>query len=192
MAGVCDICGKSTGRRVFRCTDGKVCRDCYEIVSNHFTSTITKSTLAELKERYAENAAPLDLGENGFHISYKIGTFLLLDEQNQKFCILSNRAVTGVYARPEIFSYDALEEYEFLCEPEVTMEEFLTLTAKRRSKTVIKNLRIRLKTRDSKDRDLVLLPGAAKPSGPACRQAGKYAKEIVQWAKRLQDRYEGK
>ena len=179
MAGVCDICGKSTGRRVFRCTDGKVCRDCYEIVSNHFTSTITKSTLAELKERYAENAAPLDLAENGFHISYKIGTFLLLDEQNQKFCILSNRAVTGVYARPEIFSYDALEE-------------FLTLTAKRRSKTVIKNLRIRLKTRDSKDRDLVLLPGAAKASGPACRQAGKYAKEIVQWAKRLQDRYEGK
>ena len=73
-----------------------------------------------------------------------------------------------------------------------TMEEFLTLTAKRRSKTVIKNLRIRLKTRDSKDRDLVLLPGAAKASGPACRQAGKYAKEIVQWAKRLQDRYEGK
>lgn len=188
MAGICDICGKSTGLRAFRCTDGKVCGDCYRIVSNHFTSTITGSALAELKERYAKNTIPLDLGEHGFHISYKIGTFLLLDEQNQKFCILSNRAVTGVYSRPEIFSCDALEEYEFLCEPEATLEEFLMLTAKRRSKTVIKNLWIRLKIRGSKDRDLVLLPGSAKASGPACRQAGKYAKEIVQWAKRLQDR----
>lgn len=186
MAGICELCGKTIGFKAFRCTDGKICKNCYEIVSNHFTDTITKATLTELKERYEENSRPLDLGEDGFQISYKVGTFLLLDEKNKKFCVLSNRAVTGNYARPEIFSYEALEGYEFIVSPGMTMEECLGLTSPRFQKQMIKDMRIRLKIRGTDGKDLVLLPGTVKVGGPAYRQACKYAREIRQCIERLQ------
>lgn len=57
MAGVCDICGGKTGfRNQFRCQDGVICKNCYQIVTNNFSSTITKLTLRELKEVYVKNA----------------------------------------------------------------------------------------------------------------------------------------
>ena len=51
MAGNCDICGEKLGFRKFHCQDVVVCKKCYAVVSNGFTETITKKTLAELKKR---------------------------------------------------------------------------------------------------------------------------------------------
>ena len=48
MAGNCDLCGEKLGFRKFHCQDGVVCKKCYAIVSNGFSETIAKKTLAEL------------------------------------------------------------------------------------------------------------------------------------------------
>ena len=48
MARMCDLCGKKTGWRAFHCQDGVICKDCYKIVSNHYTTTVTGKTLAVL------------------------------------------------------------------------------------------------------------------------------------------------
>ena len=108
MAGNCDICGEKLGFRKFHCQDGVVCKKCYAVVSNGFTETITKKTLAELKKTYEANAVPLDLGEDGFVVTRKIQSLLLIDEQNKKFCISGNPTVSKEYSRPEIYHYEDL------------------------------------------------------------------------------------
>lgn len=91
MAGNCDICGEKLGFRKFHCQDGVVCKKCYAVVSNGFTETITKKTLAELKKTYEANAVPIDLGEDGFVVTRKIQSLLLIDEQNKNFVFLEIR-----------------------------------------------------------------------------------------------------
>ena len=108
MAGNCDICGEKLGFRKFHCQDGVVCKKCYAVVSNGFTETITKKTLAELKKTYEANAVPIDLGEDGFVVTRKIQSLLLIDEQNKKFCISGNPTVSKEYSRPEIYHYEDL------------------------------------------------------------------------------------
>ena len=127
MAGNCDICGEKLGFRKFHCQDGVVCKKCYAVVSNGFTETITKKTLAELKKTYKTNAVPIDLGEDGFVVTRKIQSLLLIDEQNKKFCISGNPTVSKEYSRPEIYHYEDLMGYMLICEPELTPEELVHL-----------------------------------------------------------------
>ena len=127
MAGNCDICGEKLGFRKFHCQDGVVCKKCYAVVSNGFTETITKKTLAELKKTYEANAVPIDLGEDGFVVTRKIQSLLLIDEQNKKFCISGNPTVSKEYSRPEIYHYEDLMGYMLICEPELTPEELVHL-----------------------------------------------------------------
>ncbi len=135
MAGTCDICGNKTGfLNQFRCQDGILCKDCYKIVSNHYSSTIAGSSLTELKKIHARNSRPIELGEDGFCITKKIGTFLLLDQKNHKFCLLSNQQITGTYTRPEIFRFEQLERYELLSEPALTFDQLAALPASKNVK----------------------------------------------------------
>ena len=78
MAKTCDLCGGTIKWKAFRCADGIVCKHCYAIVSNQFTKTIIQSSIEELKETYEENVKPMELGEDGFAMTRKIGTFLVL------------------------------------------------------------------------------------------------------------------
>ena len=127
MAGNCDLCGEKLGFRKFHCQDGVVCKKCYAIVSNGFSETIAKKTLAELKKTYEANAVPINLGEDGFVVTRKIKPFLLIDEQNKKFCISGNPTVSKEYSRPEIYHYDDLMAYMLVCDPELTPEELVHL-----------------------------------------------------------------
>lgn len=56
MSKTCDICGQKIGLKAFHCQDGVLCKDCYKLVSNNLTSTITAKTLLELKSIYIQNA----------------------------------------------------------------------------------------------------------------------------------------
>lgn len=52
---ICDICGAVIGRKRFRCSDGVLCKDCYQIVTNNFSDTIADKTLQDLKMTYVQN-----------------------------------------------------------------------------------------------------------------------------------------
>ena len=71
MGKTCDICGGKTGfRNRFRCQDGVVCKRCYRIVSGNFATTIVKTPLSELKQRYlrfAELYAQYEREQDGNH-----------------------------------------------------------------------------------------------------------------------------
>lgn len=52
---VCDICGAVTGRKKFRCRDGVLCKNCYQIVTNNFSGTVADRDLKDLKMIYVQN-----------------------------------------------------------------------------------------------------------------------------------------
>lgn len=179
MAGNCDICGEKLGFRKFRCQDGVVCKKCYAVVSNGFTETITKKTLAELKKTYEANAVPIDLGEDGFVVTRKIQSLLLIDEQNKKFCISGNPTVSKEYSRPEIYHYEDLMGYMLICEPELTPEELVHLKEDKKTVKVIKKLKVRMKIKGVGIKDLVVLASPVRSSTYAFRKSYQVAMDIL-------------
>lgn len=179
MAGNCDICGEKLGFRKFHCQDGVVCKKCYAVVSNGFTETITKKTLAELKKTYEANAVPIDLGEDGFVVTRKIQSLLLIDEQNKKFCISGNPTVSKEYSRPEIYRYEDLMGYMLICEPELTPEELVHLKEDKKTVKVIKKLKVRMKIKGVGIKDLVVLASPVRSSTYAFRKSYQVAMDIL-------------
>lgn len=179
MAGNCDICGEKLGFRKFHCQDGVVCKKCYAVVSNGFTETITKKTLAELKKTYEANAVPIDLGEDGFVVTRKIQSMLLIDEQNKKFCISGNPTVSKEYSRPEIYHYEDLMGYMLMCEPELTPEELVHLKEDKKTVKVIKKLKVRMKIKGVGIKDLVVLASPVRSSTYAFRKSYQVAMDIL-------------
>ena len=179
MAGSCDICGEKLGFRKFHCQDVVVCKKCYAVVSNGFTETITKKTLAELKKTYEANAVPIDLGEDGFVVTRKIQSLLLIDEQNKKFCISGNPTVSKEYSRPEIYHYEDLMGYMLMCEPELTPEELVHLKEDKKTVKVIKKLKVRMKIKGVGIKDLVVLASPVRSSTYAFRKSYQVAMDIL-------------
>ena len=179
MAGNCDICGEKLGFRKFHCQDGVVCKKCYAVVSNGFTETITKKPLAELKKTYEANAVPIDLGEDGFVVTRKIQSLLLIDEQNKKFCISGNPTVSKEYSRPEIYHYEDLMGYMLICEPELTPEELVHLKEDKKTVKVIKKLKVRMKIKGVGIKDLVVLASPVRSSTYAFRKSYQVAMDIL-------------
>lgn len=181
MAGVCDICGGKTGfRNTFRCQDGVICKNCYRIVSNHYSTTITRSTILDLKKIYIRNAQAPEMGTDGFHATKKLGTFLLLDESNRKFCLLSNHNLTKKYTRPEIYRYEDLESFELISSPKYTAEELETLSQDKQSQTVIQKMVIQLHLHESGIREIVFIPTPVRIPSFAFRKAYRAADKIMQ------------
>lgn len=180
MARICDICGEKIGWKAFHCQDGAICKRCYQIVSNHFTSTITQKKLAELKHTYRRNAAPLNLGEDGFLASRTVGAFLLLDEQRRKFCLPGNRSGNGQYARPEIYSFENLDGYMLVSDPELPAEQLAALPEARKERLVVRRLAIRLRIAGAGIRELVVLPSPVRSSSFAFRRSYRVARDIMQ------------
>ena len=189
MAKECDICGNKIGFKGFHCQDGVVCKKCYGAVSNGYTGTITKKTLAELKKTYEKNAVPIEMGEGGFETTRRVKTFLLIDERNRKFCIPGNPSVTKVYGRPEIYHYRELEGYKLACDPELSPEELTYLKENKKSVKVVKKLRVRLKIRGKGIRDITIVSSPVRSSCFAFRQSYGVAMNIM---KELEYIYESK
>ena len=181
MAKSCDICGGKTGfLNTFRCQDGAICKNCYKIVSGNFANTITQMTLMDLKRLYIKNAQPLDMGEGGFKTTRKIGSFLLLDEKNRKFCILNNQKMTGQNTRPEIFLCQDLKSAGISASPNFSEEQLSSLAAEKDSDAVIRKLSVRLELKSAGVREIAIIPTPVRASSFAFRQGHKVAKEILE------------
>ncbi|MDO4313941.1 MAG: DUF4428 domain-containing protein, partial [Eubacteriales bacterium] len=187
MAKKCDICGNKIGFKGFHCQDGIICKQCYSVVSNGFRDTITGKTLSELKKTYEINRVPLRMGEEGFQTSRRVGTLLLIDERNRKFCIPGNPTITKEYGRPEIYRYDELQGYKLVCDPELFPEELTNLKEDKKNMKVIKKLKVRLRVRGTGIRDIAIVSSPVRSSSFAFRQAYQIAMKII---KELDDIYE--
>lgn len=173
MSKTCDICGGKIGMlHSFHCQDGTICKTCYKIVSGNYTSTITGRTLLELKQLYIQNAPPLELGEEGFQATQRIGSFLLLDSNSRKLCILNNRKLTHQNTRPEFFPYESLKSFALVTEPTLS-----SLTPS--EDTVVQKMAVRLDLEGVGEREIVIIPTPVRTSSFAFRQGRKVAQKIL-------------
>lgn len=179
MAKSCDICGKKIGFKAFHCLDGKLCKECYQLVSNQFTSTITGKTLAELKQLYERNAAPTALGEDGFSVTRKVGTFLLLDEEHKKFALPSNRSITKQYTRMEVFPWSSLKSYSLVSNPKLSAQRLGELPRDTKNAAVVNSLLVRLCFTDGTSADIPVIPTPVRSSSFAWRQGYTVALELT-------------
>ncbi|MDY2627546.1 MAG: hypothetical protein SOW08_04405 [Lachnospiraceae bacterium] len=131
-----------------------------------------------MKAAYEQNSQPIDLGEDGFQTTRRIGSFLLMDDRNKKFCILSNQGLTGKYANPEIFRFSNLDRYEVVSDPVFLKGQMAELMAEKAGVKVIRKLLIRLYLVNGETRDIIILPSPVKTSGMAYRQACKMYERI--------------
>ena len=173
MPKTCDICGGNIGMlHAFRCQDGTICKNCYRIVSGNYASTIAGRTLLELKQLYIRNAPPLELGDEGFQATQRVGSFLLLDSKSRKFCILNNRKLTHENTRPEIFPYEALKSFALVTQPPLP-----ALT--RKEDTVVQKLGVRLDLEGFGEREIVIIPTPVRASSFAFREGRRIAEKIL-------------
>lgn len=179
MGRVCGICGGQIGWKAFRCIDGAVCKDCYRIVSNHYTTAITKMTLEELKQSYQRNSRPIELGKDGFHATRKIGTFLLVDDERKKFCILSSWRLSGKYAPPEVFPFDELMDFRLVSDPAFTEDQLADFAAARDSKETLRRLSVQLTLKHGASRELIVFHTPIRVSSRAFRQSWKLTEELL-------------
>lgn len=179
MAKYCDICEKSIKFKGFRCKDGIVCKKCYEIVSNHYTDTITGKTTSELKKIYNVNAAPIEIGQDGFEITQKTGTFFLMDDNNKKFCILGNPTVNKKYNRPEVYGFGELEGYRLSSDPELPPEELAGLKENKKNGQIIRSLKIQLRIKEKGIKDVFIVSTPVRSSSYAFRKSYNLAMDMM-------------
>lgn len=179
MSRTCDICGSKIGLKAFHCQDGKICKRCYQIVSNNFMSTIIQKSLSELRAIYDQNAAPIDLGDDGFQITAKVDNVLLIDETRRKFCVMSNTRVTGEYRRPRIFRFEDLDAFKLITEPPRAPEELAAMAEDKKNSVTIKKMGILLRTRGGGRSEIPLVTSPIRSSSYAFRKSYQIALDTL-------------
>lgn len=183
MSKNCSICNKKLGWKKFRCVDGVVCADCYKIVSNQYTSKIIDKELWELLEIYNNNLKELNsinLGNDGFFTTKKIGTFLMLDEERKKICIPCNFHITKKFSNVQIIPYKSLKGYKLITEPNISFNELMDFYNNPKKQQIINYMCIRLLLDNSTTQDIVILSKSVRTSSFAFRKGYKIANNILQ------------
>lgn len=173
----CDVCGAKLGLiRTFKYMDGSICKECYKKASRQFTETITQKNLAEIKVLCREYD---DFDHtHDFEITGRIGNYLLVDEKNEKICILSNRVTGKQVAMPEYYDIKDIRSCEIYCTPQTSMEELETLIAQK-SDLVVQSLKVRIHLYSSpKAVEIVLLSSGARVKSYALKQSYHFATRI--------------
>ena len=165
MGQVCGICGGKAGFGSFRCRDGKICRKCYEVVSNQFTRTISEMSLEDLKADYERNKAPIDW--KGFKATASYGTFLAVDENSRQILLGGNYRVTKEYSRPELLAMDDLENWRVVTKPALKEGDLKNLMERCRKRGRVDYLSIEIYLKDGSRREILVVPAPIKAQGYA-------------------------
>jgi len=105
----CLICHKMLKWMKFKCLEGYVCKECYEIVSESFSQTITQNTKSELVEIYNQRTAVHMSKE--FETTRSIFQVILFDDKRQKICLPNHPKYTRTSLEPEFYDNNELVDY---------------------------------------------------------------------------------
>lgn len=179
----CDICHEPIGMfNKFRYTDGYICKKCYKKASRNYTETIAAKTLDELKELCSQKGEV----EEDFEVTGRIGNYLLVDERNQKICILNNRMTAGQVSDPEFYDVGEVEECRLVCQPVMKLEE-LEEKVKRRAEGNMNTLKVAVRLKNGKKKEIVLISKPVRIKSYAFRQSFHFANRIADEIHRLMD-----
>lgn len=106
----CLICQKSLKWVKFKCTDGYVCKECYEIVSLSFSQIIKQKTKSDLIEIYEQRLNNHSLKK--FDTTRAINQLILFDDKNNQICLPNHSKYSLTSLKPEYFLFSELIEYK--------------------------------------------------------------------------------
>lgn len=180
----CDVCKKPLGLLgKFRYAEGYICKECYKKASRQFTETIIRKNLAEIKSLCGQERDEVNF-EN-FVITGRIGNYLLIDERNQKICILNNRMVNKTAAEPEFYDFAEITGSKIVYAPYMELEELEKRTESRKDDGVIRHLQIHITMKGGKEKTIRLLSNPVRIKSYAFRQSFAFAKRLNEEIKRL-------
>lgn len=181
----CDICGASLGMlKKFRYADGFICKDCYEKASNHFTETITKKGLQEIKELCQKRD---EKTYEDFEVTGRVGSFILFDEKNHKICFPNNRMIQKDISDPEFYSLDDIEAFQIEYEPDMSLEE-LERKIQQKEEGTIKFLKVSFQWKNTKEKkDITLIANPVRIKSYAAKQSFGLAKRIIDEMTRIKE-----
>ncbi len=188
MSKVCDVCGKKIGFRKFRYVDGYICKDCYAKASRRFTEVIRDKSLAEIRELCSQERDEESF-EN-FHVTGKIGNYLLVDEDNLRVCIPSNRMTNRQVSDPEFYDVSEMESCEIRYQPDMPLEELTRLTQERKSQETVSYLKVRMNFKNGFPKDITLISNPVRIKSYAFRQTFDFALRIQETIARLIEKSE--
>lgn len=181
----CDICQVPLGMlKKFRYAEGFICKDCYEKASNHFTETITKKSLEEVKALCEKKSADTP---DDFEVTGRVGSFLLFDEKHKKICFPNNRMGQKDISQPEFYSLEEVEKVTMEYQPFMSIEE-LEEKIKKKDTGTIKFLKVMFQFKGTKStKEILFLSNPVRIKSYAFKQSFTFAKRILEEMNRVKE-----
>lgn len=173
---VCDVCGTALGLIKFRCADGVVCKDCYEIASVNCTETIRQKSLDEIKILCQQGEKPIL--EEVFETTRRVANYILFDDTHKKICIPNNRAILKGH-HPEIHSYNDIIAVSLKTEPLFSVTQLDALDGKK-DNTILRKMEIEIKIKGKQNAATVpVINSAVRTKSYAFHRSYIFAKRIL-------------
>ncbi len=181
----CDVCQSPLGMlKKFKYADGYICKECYKKASRNFTETITQKNLSEIK-KLCHNEKEID---EKFEITGRIGNYLLVDEKNNKICILNNRMTAKKVSAPDFYDIKNIIGCEIICHPALTVEE-LEGKVEGREDEIIDSLKVSISMKNKKKPvEIMMISNSVRTKSYAFRQVFHFAKRITKEIRSLQQK----
>jgi len=165
----CLICQKPLKWIKFKCLEGHVCKECYEVVSVSFSQTITQKTKAELIEIYEQRTTNHFSRE--FETTRAINRLILFDDNNKKICLPNHTKYTRTTLEPEYYDFDELVEYK------VNLEQQLKEIDKKEK--MVGTIEIQLTFNNNLSRSIWLIPNPIQVDSMPYKTMQSLAKKII-------------
>ncbi|AWI13778.1 hypothetical protein [Caldibacillus thermoamylovorans] len=165
----CLICQKPLKWIKFKCLEGHVCKECYEVVSISFSQTITQKTKAELIKIYEQRTT--DYFSIEFETTRAIGQLVLFDDNNKKICLPNHTKYTRTPLEPEYYDFSELVEYR------VILKQHMKKIDKKEK--MVGTIEIQLTFNNNLSRSIWLIPNPIQVDSMPYKTMQSLAKKII-------------
>lgn len=180
----CDVCKNKLGiMNKFKYADGYICKECYKKASRQFTETITQKSFEEIKD-LCDNEYNIN---EEFHVTGRIGNYILIDNRNNKICVLNNRITNNKVSKPDFYKVDDILECKIISNPMMTSKE-LEEKVLAKDEGTIRSLKVQIQLKNkNKPAEIVFIKSDVRMKSYAFRQSYTFAKRIVEEVQKMKE-----
>ncbi|TDW25517.1 hypothetical protein EDD63_10444 [Breznakia blatticola] len=176
MKVTCEFCREQLKFRKFRFKDGYACKKCYAILTNQFKTTIRNRSKTELYSIYASNKNQSYDPFKEFNVTKKIGNYILIDEDKQRFCVPNNINVVKSSEKPELYDINHCHSFSIETKPKSNLFE-LEKQMKEKSSKIINEIAVIFEF-ENQLRKIIILNNSVRISSFAFKKTFDFAKKI--------------
>ncbi|MEQ7033473.1 hypothetical protein ABQE22_13055 [Enterococcus durans] len=174
----CLFCAAPLKLMKFKCKDGYICKNCYEIVSLNFSQTVKNKGKEELKQIYEKHSFPQK--ETEFEITRTINQLVLFDEKNALLCLPNHLKYCKEKLKPEIFSFSSINNCQ--------VERKQTLVKEKKKEQFFGTIKIIIRTNqvEKSMKEIWLIPNPIQVNSLAYKTMDTLAEKIKQEIEQVQ------